>query len=85
MPVKRDLNGDGIISSSSVTIEYCTGSQESPGQCKTGQTDETDVPSLFLIGGDTTDGGPIVNDVQDLEVSWDTFRIVLPLLLVLLS
>ena len=63
LPVKRDLNGDGIISSSSVTIEYCTGSQESPGQCKTGQTNETEVPSLFIIGGDTTDGWPIVNDV----------------------
>lgn len=63
LPVKRDLNGDGMISNSSVTVEYCTGSQESPGQCTTGQADETEVPSLFIIGGDTTDGGPIVNDV----------------------
>jgi|AntRauTorckE5430_2_1112549.scaffolds.fasta_scaffold08434_3 hypothetical protein len=63
LPVDRDLNGDGTISDISVNIEYCTGSQESPGRCKAGQVNETEMPSLFIIAGDTTDEGPIVNDV----------------------
>jgi len=33
------------------------------GKCKTFLANEEEVPSLFVMGGDTTDGGPIVNDV----------------------
>ena len=37
--------------------------EEGIGQCRSVTYKEDTVPSLLIIGGDTTDGGPIVNDV----------------------
>ena len=62
-PIDQDLNMDGSISNNTVTLEYCSGTQENVGICITGDVEESTVPALFIIGGDTTDGGPIVNDV----------------------
>ena len=58
----QDINIDGVISNKTL-IEFCAGTQLRIGQCKTFLVNEEEMPSLFVIGGDTTDGGPIVNDV----------------------
>lgn len=58
----QDINIDGVISNKTL-IEFCAGTQLHIGQCKTFLVNEEETPSLFVIGGDTTDGGPIVNDV----------------------
>ncbi len=62
-PVEEDVDLDGLISNTSVSLEFCSGTQLNVGQCKSYSVHEENVPSLFIIGGDTTDGGPIVNDV----------------------
>ena len=62
-PIQRDLNLDGVIANYSLPLEFCSGSQLEVGQCEIFMVKEHQVPSLFIIGGDTTDGGPIVNDV----------------------
>ncbi len=62
-PSQQDLNLDGLISNTTLSLEFCSGTSVNIGQCKTFSVDEEKVPSLFVIGGDTTDGGPIVNDV----------------------
>jgi len=58
----QDLNNDEVISNKT-SIDFCAGTQLNMGQCKTFLANEEEVPSLFVMGGDTTDGGPIVNDV----------------------
>lgn len=63
LPVGRDLNGDNVISNTSNAIEFCTGIEEKAFRCIESNVQESFVPSLFVIGGDTTDGGPVVNDV----------------------
>ena len=71
LPIEQDMDMDGSISNDTISIEFCTGtgagagsgSQEDVRRCISGGADESSVPALFIIGGDTTDGGPIVNDV----------------------
>lgn len=64
LPVDQDLNMDNTITKNeSVYVEFCSGSQTNAEHCTVGQVHEVGVPTLFIIGGDTTDGGPIVNDV----------------------
>jgi hypothetical protein len=65
MPMKQDLNMDNYISNTSVPIEFCLELQTNDDVvvCKEGTVREIGVPTLFIIGGDTTDGGPVVNDV----------------------
>lgn len=58
-----DLNNDGLISSGSVEVQVCTPSSRFDVTCKIMNVTEYGHPTLILIGGDTTDGGPIVNDV----------------------
>ena len=62
-PTKQDLDLDGSISNISTSVEFCSGTQEMIGQCKVFSVEEERVPALLMIGGDTTEGGPIVNDV----------------------
>ena len=68
-----------ITVNSAVSIEFCASyssplssiasdtdsaiKEEGIGQCRSVTYKEDTVPSLLIIGGDTTDGGPIVNDV----------------------
>ena len=68
--VEEDLNLDGEISpDESTSIEFCAGDtklktdESKKFHCKEFLANENFIPSLFVIGGDTTDGGPIVNDV----------------------
>ena len=65
--VKEDLNLDGDIAPGSTSIEFCTSQKHIPGEkvsyCEEYLVNEEEVPSLFVIGGDSTDGGPIVNHV----------------------
>jgi hypothetical protein len=65
--VKEDLNLDGDISTGSIPIEFCarenSESDEKTSYCEEYSVNEEGVPSLFVIGGDTTNGGPIVNNV----------------------
>ena len=61
--LEEDIDLDGDISYTSKVIEYCAGSRLEVTQCEQMYVEEDKVPSLFIIGGDTTDGGPIVNDV----------------------
>lgn len=63
LPIDQDLDLDGSISNDAIELEFCNGSQENILKCISGVANETGIPSLFLIGGDTTDGGPLVNDV----------------------
>ncbi len=63
LPVAQDLNMDGMISNRSVPVEFCSGTSNEIRHCSTFAVNEMTVPSLFIIGGDTTDGGPMVNDV----------------------
>lgn len=62
-PALQDINLDGVISNTTLHLEFCSGTTVNIGQCKHYSVNEEKVPSLFIIGGDTTDGGPIVNDV----------------------
>ena len=62
-PTKQDLNLDGSISNISIPLEFCSGTQINVGQCQTFLVDEEFVPSLLMIGGDATEGGPIINYV----------------------
>ena len=66
----QDLNFDQIISNTSQPMEFCTSSSSSLSAtelskpaCKVVSVDETKVPSLVIIGGKASHGGPIVNDV----------------------
>lgn len=63
LPSQQDINLDGSISNTTIALEFCSGTQQQIEYCKLYSVKEEAVPSLFLIGGDTTDGGPIVNDV----------------------
>ena len=62
-PTKQDLNLDGSISNVSIPLEFCSGTQTKIGQCQTFSVEEENVPSLLIIGGDATEGGPIINHV----------------------
>jgi hypothetical protein len=63
LPLDQDLDLDGSIANDSIALEFCSGSQENVLKCTTGFVNETQVPTLFIIGGDSTDDGPFVNDV----------------------
>jgi len=63
LPIDQDLDLDGSIANDTVALEFCSGSQEDIVKCTVGVANESGVPSLFLIGGDTTEDGPLVNDV----------------------
>jgi hypothetical protein len=58
-----DLNNDGIISPSPVPLNACSKVSPSDQICQLMNVTESNHPVLMIIGGDTTDGGPIVNDV----------------------
>ncbi len=60
----QDLNFDQIISNTSQSMEFCTSSESSSKMaCKVVSVDEMKVPSLIIIGGKASHGGPIANDV----------------------
>ena len=62
--VDIDMNNDGYISTSPIQVEMCTPLSHSLDKlCKTMNVTEYGHPTLVVIGGDTTNGGPIVNDV----------------------
>jgi hypothetical protein len=61
--VDEDMNNDGYISSSSIEVQVCTPSSRMDSSCKIMNVTEYGRPTLILIGGDATNGGPIVNDV----------------------
>ena len=61
--VEEDLNLDGDISNSTIAFEFCAGFMQDVKRCKIVEAKEDIVPALFVIAGDTTHGGPIVNDV----------------------
>lgn len=62
-PTKRDLNLDRSISNISTPLEFCSGTTSQVGQCQTFLVDEENVPSLLMIAGDATEGGPAINYV----------------------
>ena len=62
-PSKKDIDLDGNISNTSISFEFCSGTQEKIGICKEFSMKEDVISSLFIVGGDTTDEGPIVNEV----------------------
>jgi hypothetical protein len=65
---EEDLNGDGVISSDPVSFEFggTRSTSENPDEVflwRTVEGDETNVPTLMMIGGDTVDAGSLVSDV----------------------
>ena len=59
---QEDLNGDGEISNTSTSLRFC-GNQTNVDTCRVFSVNEDAFPALLLIGGDTVDNGPMVNDV----------------------
>jgi len=81
--VDKDFNNDGLISATNVEVQVCTLSSRSDESCKVMNVTEYNHPVLILIGGDTTDGGPIINDVfmSQPGSKYVSFRIIVLLCL----